>query len=193
MVVVAPPTTAETTPEMYVANARTGAWAKFTAWDATCLTVWDTRFFWGTAAGTVVEGGVSGADQGIPYTATYIPLFDDMKSPGSLKTAKMARAVFRDGIPVMEKVTMNVDFDTSTPAVPDATPIPATSAWDAGTWGVSVWGASASVGTQQNWQSVGAEGYAFAPCVQATSGNTVPLDSQLVRVDMTYDVADIVT
>src|SRR6185312_16968366 len=102
MVIVAPPTVTGTTPEMFVANARTGAWAKFTAWSATCLTVWDTRFFWGTSSGTVIEGGVTGSDQGVPFTATYIPLFDDLKSPGSLKIAKMARAVFREGVPVTE-------------------------------------------------------------------------------------------
>lgn len=193
MVIVAPPTVSGTTPEMYVANARTGAWAKFTAWDATCLVVWDTRFFYGTTAGTVIEGGVSGADQGIPYTSTLIPLFDDLKSPGSLKIADMARAVFREGVPVSEKLTINVDFDETAPTAPDATQVSGVSAWDSGVWGTATWGGGTSVSTQQNWQSVGASGYALAPCVQVTSGNTVPLDTQLVRVDVTYNMADIVT
>jgi hypothetical protein len=193
MVIVAPPTTAGTLPEMYVTNARTGAWAKFTGWDATCLTVWDTRFFYGTSAGTVVEGNVTGTDQGIPYTASYIPLFDDLKSPGALKITKMARAVFRAGIPISEKVTMNADFDTSIPVVPDSTPVGTVSAWGSGKWGQSVWGAETSLTVQQKWQSVGLSGYALAPCVQITSGDVVPLDTQIVRVDVTYDVADVVT
>jgi hypothetical protein len=193
MVVVAPPTVTGTMPEMYVANARTGAWAKFTAWDANCLCVWDGRMFFGSQAGKVVEANVGGSDQGIPYTSIYIPLFDDLKSPGSIKIAKMARAVLRGGLTVNEKVSVNVDFSTDTPTAPNATPVSGVSAWGAGAWGSAVWGAGLSSATQQNWQPVGGLGYTMAPCVQITSGSAVPLDTQIVRTDMTYDMADVVT
>lgn len=193
MVVVAPPTVSGTTPEMFMANARTGAWAKYTAWDANCLCVWDTRMFFGSQNGAVIEANVTGADQGVPYTATYIPLFDDLKSPGSLKIARMVRSVMREGIPVNEKITINADFDLTMPAVPDAMQVSGVSAWDTGIWGASTWGASLSLGTQENWQSTGGAGYALAPCWQVTSGNTVPLDTEIVRLDMTYDMADVVT
>jgi hypothetical protein len=193
MVAVAPPTVSGTSPEIYVANARTGAWAKFTGWDANCLCVWESRMFFGTRSGKVIEANVTGADLGAPYTGTYIPLFDDLRSPGSIKIAKMARAVLREGVPIAEKVSINVDFDTTLPAAPDATVVSNVSAWGTAVWGVDTWGKTLSLSTQQNWQAVGAAGYTLAPCVQVTSGDSVPLDTQIVRFDVTYDTADVVT
>lgn len=193
MALVAPPTVSGTTPEVFVSNVRTGAWAKFTAWDVTCMAVFQGALFFGSQSGKIIEANVTGSDQGVPYTATYIPLFDDLRTPGSLKITKMARAVLRGAIAVSENLTVNADFDTSTPPVPDATAISGVSVWGTAVWGVDVWGAEKSPSTQQNWKSAGTTGYTLAPCLQITSGAVAPLDTQIVRIDLTYDEADIVT
>lgn len=193
MVVVAPPTLIDTTPEMYVANSRTGAWAKFTGWDATSLEVYDQRMFFGSQDGRVVEANVTGFDEGGTYTANYVPLFYDLRSPGTLKVADLARATIRAGIPVRDQISMQFDFNINLPPPPDATLIIGTNTWGDATWGESVWGVDTSPTTQQNWQSVGGAGYALAPCLQVTSGANVPLDAEIVRIDITYSSGDIVS
>lgn len=193
MAVVALPTVAGTTPAFFVSNVRTGAWAKYSGWDATCLAVYNEGLYFGSQAGKIVQANVTGADQGIPYTSTYIPLFDDLRSSGSLKIGRMGRAALRCDIPVTENLTLNTDFDVSTPPAPDATPVAGVSVWGTGIWGQSVWGAASSPSTQQNWKSLSGMGYALAPCLQITSGSVAPLDAQIVRVEMTYDMADLVT
>src|SRR5690606_3983232 len=74
MVAIAPPATNDE-PLFLVSNARTGAWAPFTNWNATCMEVFEGRMFFGTPDGYVMEAMVGGTDRGIPFTGTYMPLF----------------------------------------------------------------------------------------------------------------------
>lgn len=193
MAIVAPPTINYQQPRMLVSNVRSGAWAEYTNWDGNCLEVFQGRLFFGSASGKVIEANVTGADEGATYIGEYVPLFDDQKSAASLKIPQLARAFMRG--PRETAVSMSMQFDyiyTSTPA--GSAPITSTgSEWGVGIWGVSEWG---DVGTLQNyvqWQSVGGTGYAFAPDIQTTSGDIVPLDAEIIRIEMTYDIADIVT
>jgi hypothetical protein len=193
MVVVALPTVNEQPPEMYVVNARTGAWAKFTNWDGTCLEIFNGRLFFGSAEGKVIEAYVTGQDQGETFTATYVPLFDDLGSPASLKLARMARAVMRGSQDVNVQLDVMKDYVIDLPSAPSAAPIPLGSEWGVGEWGESSWGGTATLKVQQSWGSVGTSGYALAPSWQVTSGSIIPLDTEIIRIDMTYEVGDIVT
>lgn len=193
MVAVVPPSGLDTAPEIYVANSRTGAWGKYTNWDATCLEVFKKRLFFGSKDGRVVEANVTGADEGATFTGRFVPLFDDLRTPGSLKIADLARATLRSSIPVRDYLSVNFDFNLELPPPPSATMIMGSTTWGAAIWGESVWGENTSPTTQQNWQSVGGAGYALAPALQVTSGATVPLDAEIVRVDVTYSVGDIVS
>lgn len=193
MVVVSPPSTLDAAPEIYVANSRTGAWGRYTNWDATCFEVFQKRLFFGSQDGRVVEANVTGLDEGTTYTGRYVPLFDDLRTPGSLKVADLARATLRSSTPVRDLLSMQLDFDITLPPPPDATTIVGSTAWGTAVWGESVWGESVSPTTQQNWQSVGGAGYALAPGLQVTSGAIVPLDAEIVRLDITYSVGDIVS
>lgn len=192
MVIVAPPTNDEQ-PRWFVANARTGAWAPFTNWDATCVHVFNERCFFGSQGGKVVEANVTGLDQGAPYTATYLPLFDDLRSPASLKIAKMARLVLRSAFAVRDQISFQKDFMVNLPSAPDAGVVPVGSVWGGGIWGESTWGDSGTINTYQNWRVLAGSGYAVAPASQITSGAIVPLDAEVVRTDFAFEVSDTFT
>lgn len=193
MVIVAPPTTNDQQARWFVANARTGAWAPFTGWDATCVHVFKERCFYGSQSGKVIEANVTGLDQGNPYTASYLPLFDDLRSPASLKIAKMARLVVRSSFAVKDQMSFQKDFTVNLPSAPDAAFVPVGSVWGGGVWGESTWGTSGTINTYQNWRVIAGSGYAVAPAAQITSGAIVPLDSEIVRTDFTFEVADQMT
>lgn len=193
MVVVALPTVNERPEQWFVANTRTGAWGSFTGWDAKCLEVFRGRLFYGSTDGKVVEANVTGMDEGSPYTASYVPLFNDFRSPGSLKIAKLARAVLRSPYELAESVGMQSDFVVNLPTVPDATPVTTSSTWGDAVWGESVWGDQAVQNVTQDWQSVGGTGYALAPSLQITSGANTPLDAEIVRIDVTYSMGDLLS
>lgn len=193
MVVVSIPTVNEQPPAMYVANARTGAWANFTGWSGTCLEVFNGRMFFGSQEGKIIEAYVTGLDQGGTYTATYVPLFTDLGNSAALKVAEISRLVTRSAQTINPQLSVMVDYVVDLPASPSASPIAGGSEWDLGTWGVSVWGQEASKKIQQSWTSVGGIGYALAPAAQITSGSVIPLDCEIIRLELTYDTADIIS
>lgn len=191
MVVVAPPTPSSTPSLMLVANARTGAWAPYTGWQATCMALFGDRFFFGSTGGKIVEAEVTGADQGAPYTATMVPLFDPLKSPASLKNGLQARSTIRAPAEVTVRLSLQKDFAVSLPASPDDSSTPSGSVWGTGIWGTSVWGSTAEKQTFRRWQSVPGSGYALSVAAQITSGNTVPPDIEYVQTELSYDMGDI--
>lgn len=193
MVLVAPPTVADTDPIIFVANARTGAWAPFKNWDATCLATWKGRLFFGSQDGKVVEGNVSGLDQGNAYTGVYVPLFDTLGTSASMKIPSMARFTIRAQIAVDPLITCQFDYVTNLPPPPDAPLVPVGNQWGNAIWGESVWAGRSDPVISRNWYSVAGTGYALAPSLQITSGSVVPLDAEIISADLTYRVAEIVT
>lgn len=193
MVLVAMPSSAEYKPQIFAANARTGAWCKFTAWDALCLCVFGDRLYFGSKNGKIFEADAGGYDDSLPYTATYVPLFDDLRSGASLKTVGLARAVLLVPSLVYDQISVQVNYSVNLPAVPDSSPIGVTNLWGSGIWGTSVWGVERELSIQEEWRSVYGLGYALAPAIQITSGSLSPPDVNIVRIDMTYDQGDIVT
>lgn len=197
MVVIALPTVNDQRPEMLVANARTGAWALYSGWDASCVEVFGGRLFFGTTGGRVIEAEVGGMDVGEPgnpsrpYTAVAVPLFDGLRAPTAVKEAGMARAVVRSPGDAIVKVSALADYVVDLPVPPDAAASLSGSIWGVGTWGTSTWGTEAVKVTSQDWQSVAAVGYALSAAVQITSGSVAPPEVDLLRIDLTYQVGDI--
>lgn len=193
MAIVAPPTGEDQSPMVLVANARTGAWTRFTGWDITCMCVYDGRLFFGSKNGKVIEAYVTGMDEGLPFTASFVPLFRDLGSPMSLKIGKMGRAVLRGAQTVNDQVSMLTDYIISLPPSPAAAQITSDSVWGEAVWGQSVWGGRAEKQIQQRWASVGGAGYAVAPGLQITSGSLTPLDTELIRLELSYTAAEVVS
>ncbi len=189
--ILALPTVTGAAPQVYVVNTRTGAWSPWTGWDARCMEAFNGRLFFGTTGGKVVEAYTTGMDMGMPFTSTFIPLFSDINTPLTMKIAQMARAVIRSPIPVNVGLSVQADYIVDLPPVPDAAPIPVGSVWGTGVWGTSVWGAGFEKQIQQDWTSASGAGYAIAPCLQITSGAAIPLDAEIIRIDMTFEMSDI--
>lgn len=193
LVAVSPPTLDQGQPVLFVANARTGAWARYTNWRATCMAVFRGQLYFGSEGGKVFLANVTGLDEGQPYTGAYVPLFEDLGSPASLKIGNLARAVVRSRIPINELVSFQTDFDTNLPAAPSAALSESQNEWGTGIWGQSTWGTVMPELVNQSWQSIGGSGYAVATALQITSGSLAPIDAEIIRIEATYQVAEIVT
>lgn len=191
MVLVAPPQGSAATGQVFAANARTGGWGLFTGWNVTCLQLFGDRLFFGSANGMVIEANVTGTDRGSPFTSSYVPMFDMLKNPGALKTSLLMKAVLRSPTEIVPQLSLQSEYQVNLPAAPDAAPIASANVWGTAIWGVSTWGGEAVSATFGDWQSVGGSGYAIAPGLQITSGNIVPPDVEIVRIDWTYDQGDL--
>lgn len=193
MVLVVPPTIGDETPVVFVVNARTGAWSRFTGWHAHCMEVFNGELYFGSANGKVIKGGIGGTDQGDTYTGVYAPLFEDFENPAALKLPQLARLVLRGLTSLNSSISAKFDFDLTVPTAPQATPVPVGSEWGVGIWGEAVWGAGRESVVSQKWKSVGGQGYAVSFAGQLTSGSTVPLDAEIIRLECLYQVADVLS
>lgn len=191
MAIVVPPMTTDQPAVMYVTNTRTGGWSKFTGWQANCLAVFQGRLFFGSNDGLVIEGNVTGADQGNPYTGVFVPMFSNFGVMGR-KVASMSRAVTRAFFDPNEKLSMQADHQVSLPSPPNAGEFVSANAWGAGIWGESKWGGVAIKNTFGKWRSTPMNGDVLAPAFQTTSGGVSPLDVEIVRVDVAFQPCGVV-
>lgn len=194
MVVVGLPTVDGQSPGMLVMNSRTRKWAWFTNWGSTCLHVFNGRLFIGDTLGRVYEANVTGLDDGEPYTATYLPSFDQLDVPGH-KTVSMVRAVLRGPYVVREQMSTHTDYTIKLPAAPAATPVSAPGVWGdpSSIWGQFNWGSTSAKDVQQNWRNQFGTGEVISAGLQITSGAVAPLDTEIIRTDVLFTVGDVVT
>ena len=192
MVAIATPT-GEMSPLFLVSNARTGAWSPFTNWNALCMEVFEGSMYFGTPNGFVMQAMVGGTDMDTPFTGTYMPLFSDAGKPTGMKIARIARSELISATEINERLSCRFDFDDTIPAPPDVAPVPVGNEWDNATWNESVWSAERAKIVSKRRHSVAGNGYRLAPVLQVTSGAVVPLDVQIVSLDVTYQTGDTFT
>lgn len=192
MVAIAPPR-GDYSPAFYVSNTRTGAWAPFTNWNAICMEVFNGELYFGTPDGFVMKGMIGGTDNGIPFTGTYMPLFSDEGKPSVMKVAQMARCEIKSAVDINERLFCRFDFDDIPPSPPDVEPVPVGNEWDNAIWDESLWSAERPGVITKRRHSVNGNGYRLSQGIQITSGAAVPLDAQIITVDVTYTSGDIFT
>lgn len=192
MIAVAPPKLiGGSTPVIFAVNANTMAWARFTNWDALCFATFNGNLYFGSPLGKVYQANVSGSDDGQVYTGAYIPLFEDYGSPMQVKVPKMGRAVTRSLASVSSALAFRADYDVSLDTPPSAGLVSGTSVWGAGIWGSGIWGAVSDTVIDQQWVSLAGYGYTGSMAYQVTSGAVGPLDTEIVRLEMSYTTGEV--
>ena len=193
MILIVPPFSTNYPSVIFAVNSNTGAWGEFTGWDVTALRAFAGKIYVGQPSGTVAQAWVSGTDLGMPYVGEMMPLFTDCGAPASRKFPKLARVTFRAAYDLAERVTAKFEFNTDMPAAPNARPPTDAGVWGSGTWGTSLWGEDRAKKTISVWRGVGGSGDMVSLALQITSANAVPLDAEVIRLDMMYQGGDLVT
>lgn len=173
----------------YVANARTGAWCRYTGWDVRCGIVANDMLYFGTNAGKVMRGQNGGADDGVAYTARYVPKFTE----AGVRQVKMANHA---GITVKAtespnfRMTCFANYEIGT--YPTATSLGAESGdvWGTGVWGTFVWGSGAAENAYTIWKAVRASGYSLAPAVVVTVNQSSVPAFEILATRLRFEVAN---
>lgn len=189
MAIVAMPSYSSLALRCFVANLRTGAWARYTGWDTHCLGLYQDRLFFGTSTGTIIEAEVGGLDQGAAYTCTYAGLFSDAGAGPQPKVPSLMRPVYLSPHRMGDKVSVAFDYTVSLPTAPDAAAITGgANTWNNGLWNQALWSGEETTQTFQDWRSVGGIGHAVAPIWMVTVGQESMPNAQLIRMDMQFTV-----
>lgn len=194
MAVISPPQAVGTTdPVLFITNTETGAWCRFTNWDARAMEVFNGELYFGGPNGEIYIANVTGSDYGQTYTGVYLPLFDDLGTPANKKVPKVGKGVARAKDTLNYSLKFKSDFDLDVGAHPSSNPSRGTNQWGTAVWGTAVWGAeSANVVTDQQ-KSLGGQGYAVSLAYQITSGDAVPLDAEIIRLEFSFTTAELFT
>ncbi|MCP1270563.1 hypothetical protein [Acetobacter cerevisiae] len=193
MVAVSIPAANGYEPYLLVVNMNTSSWARFTNWNALCFATFGGQLYFGTTAGRVAAAWQTGFDMDAPFTAIYAPLFHDLGGTFGAKMPRDASVMMRGSYDVTWSVSMMYDYVPTIPAAPAAAQVTNDGVWAEGIWNQSLWGQSTDMRPQKKWSPVAGMGYAISPCLQITSGNLLPFDNEIVRVDVTYLVGGLLS
>lgn len=194
MAVISPPITpGANDPILFISNTETGAWCRYTGWNARAMDVFQGELYFGGPDGMIFRANVTGADNNATYTGVYVPLFDDLGTPASLKVPKVGRGVTRANTSINYSLSFQGNFNMTVPPPPTATAIAGGNAWGTAVWGQSVWAAENPTAITETWKSIGGTGYSVSMGYQVTSGSDMPLDVEIIRLEMTYTTAEVVS
>jgi hypothetical protein len=177
--------------QQYVANARSGAWCRYTGWDAKCFAVnpGTNRLYYGTSDGRVMRAESGGTDDGSLYSGKVVFSYDDFGVGPARKQMKAIRPLFRTTYNVNPTIEVLVDFDTDSGPAPSAAPENLSGAlWDAAVWDTTTWPGTSS--QRASWRSVTGFGSVVAPCMQVTISSDTDPDLRLQQMDVLYELGE---
>lgn len=165
--------------QQFVMNTMTGAWCKFTGWNAFSWAIFrQNLYFYGKGRSIsngfqqpgVLRAWAGPSDLTLPISANAQQAFNYFGSRGQLKHLKLLRPTLAIDAPTALQLGFDTDFDLSDFGSINNLPSLAGPAWDAATWDSSLWTSSSQV--RRNWTSVAARDfYAGALRLQVASAS----------------------
>lgn len=170
----------------FAMNTITGAWTKFTGWNARC---WETQsnslYFGGT--GVVGLAWSTDTDNGTYIIADCLPAFNNFGTNTQVKKMNMVRPVlYSNGSPAIA-IGINYDYDqVSTPTGVLSFSAAAGMTWGSMVWGSMVWGGTLLV--NKNWQFASGTGYTASMRVKVQNNGA---ETHWASTDYVYEYGGI--
>jgi hypothetical protein len=114
MALVSVPVTDE--PFCFAVNLETGAWSRFTGWNAEAIAVLGDSLHFSTGV-DIFEADTGGQDNGSPFVCKMCGSFSTLTGPG-FKAAKRVRGNFRANVTFTPKFSIATDYNTLFPTAP---------------------------------------------------------------------------
>lgn len=186
MAVVNLPKTSGSDRTQFIANARTGAWARYLGWDANCFAVYNNALYFGSSDGRVMQAETGGQDDGTNYTLTVFPSYTALQSKGVQKQVLMVRPRIQASFKLTPQVTIKLDYDTTKPLAPTGAAVTTAGAqWDIAKWDIDVWPQDLTDVSQ--WIDAEGEGVMISPVIQVTLSTTMTPDVRLTETQIVYE------
>lgn len=177
----------------YVMNTITGAWCRFTGWNANCFeTMNDELFFggnlgYGANTGYVAKADVGFSDNGAFINAEVKTAFRYFGALGQLKRFTMCRPIFFTAGALQAALSMDVDFQDIRPTAAPSFSGTAGTLWNTAPWNSFPWGDVE--GIKQDWQGVTGVGQCGALHMLIKNNATL---LQWQSVDYVYEVGGVI-
>lgn len=152
----------------FVSNATTGAWCKFTGWDAECFEIHNEELYFGGAA-AVYKADTGLHDNDAAIDATAKTAFSYFGSRDLLKRFAMVRPNLVIDGSVTAAMRINVDFEDEAANTVPTLEEPEGEEWDVAEWDVAEWGEANRI--NKNWQTIGGLGTCASMLLECMSSN----------------------
>lgn len=153
----------------YVMNTVSGAWCKFTGWDALCWARYNDEIYYGHESG-VMKAWTGTSDNGSNIVGNGLQAFNYLGKNTALKHVKMMRPVLATDVDAGLLAGVNVDFDTSDPTGTLSVPASSGGVWGTATWDSGVWGGDLTI--TKDWQFASGIGWAIAPHLKVSTARS---------------------
>lgn len=162
----------------YVMNTVTGAWCKFTGWNAACFEVFNDVLYYG-GNGTVYKADIGLDDDGAAIIALAQPAFNYFGSHQQ-KIFNMVRPIFTSTGTISAALGLCVNFGTTFPTSNPSFSGSSGSPWNTSPWNTSPWGGANNI--IADWESVRGIGFSA----------TIIMNVQSKDIDVSWQSTDYV-
>ncbi len=143
----------------FVENVLTGAWTKFTGWNANCFEIYGNDLYFGDNDGTVNKAYDGGLDGTKPIPADMQCAFNYFDDPGRIKRMTMVQPLLTAAGTITPFIEVDEDFQSSNASSPIQI-LQGGALWDVADWDVAIWPQDTIALTA--WLSTQAIGHALA-------------------------------
>jgi len=183
-VIINVPKTANSVQYQYVMNTITGAWTKFTGWNAACFAEMSDVLYFG-GSNFVAKCDTGGTDDGSTINTKLLQAFSYFGNTQQ-KMFKMIRPVFQSDGNFTPSIAINTDFANTFPTAATSYTAAATGAWDTTDWDVTYWAGEGDV--LKYWISQPAIGFSAA-CNMAL--NVANIEVKLMATDFLFETGGV--
>lgn len=146
--------------QQFVTNLLTGAWCRFTGWNANAFEIYNDNLYFGDNVGNVNLAYTGVVDLVAPIAADMKCAFNYFGDPGRLKRMTMAEPLMVTSGSIIPTMSVDVDFSSSSPSAPISSITPQGAVYDTGLYDFGLY-AAGNV-SLVNWLSTEAQGRALA-------------------------------
>lgn len=171
--------------KQYVMNTLTGAWAKFTGWNAySWALLGDEPYFGGD--GAVYRAWSTNADAGQNIVGDCLPAYSDFGTPGRQKRFTLARPLILTNGSAGVRMRMATDYGDQDVSSDITITASTAGVWDSGTWDSATWGGDTEL--QRRWQTLGGVGMVGSPRIRIICNGA---EMRWLSTDVVYEVGGI--
>lgn len=156
------PVVENTSQVQFVMNTLTGAWCRFTGWDANCFEIYNESLYFGDNDGRVLLGYAGKSDIVNEIAMDIKTAFNYYDDPGRQKYMTMVRPYIVAGGDISPTFGVDIDFGDEDFNAPISSYVEFGSLWDTAVWDTDTWQSGGNERLFNDWQVIGAIGTAIA-------------------------------
>lgn len=134
------PTAENSTSVQYVINTNTGAWCRFTGWNANCFALYEEQLYFGANDGSVYLADTGTSDSSSNITGDVQQAFSRFGLDYNKQFLAVRPAIASDGV-VSPAIAINVDYQNVAATGDPLQTTPNGALWDTVLWDTTAWGA----------------------------------------------------